>query len=108
MKPYFLFRVVILVGVIALGATAIANSIAGALSPGPLRYSDLLSGLPAAKIEAACRASAVSFARSELLADCAVARSTEALSALKSTQGNLIETQAIVIQALSMAPHDSK
>jgi hypothetical protein len=109
MKSHFLLRVVIFLAVVALGATAVANSIAGVLSPGPLRYSDLLSVLPTGQIQAACRASAVSFARSDLLADCAVARSTEALKAPTATRGELTrEAQASVIQALSMAPYESK
>jgi hypothetical protein len=109
MKSDFFLRTVTFLAVVALGATAVANSIAGVLSPGPLRYSDLLSVLPTAQIQAACRASAVSFARSDLLADCAVARSTEALNAPTATRRELIpEAQAAVIQALSMAPYESK
>jgi hypothetical protein len=102
-------RIVTLVGVVALGAIAIANSIADALSPGPLRYSDLLTPLPTARIQAACRSSAISFGRSDLLVDCAVARSTEALNTLGSTRVELNrEAQTNVIQALLMAPHESK
>jgi hypothetical protein len=71
MKSHFLLRVVIFLAVVALGATAVANSIAGVFSPGPLRYSDLLSVLPTAQIQAR-------------------------------------EAQATVIQALSMAPYESK
>jgi hypothetical protein len=109
MKSQFALRVASFLGAIALGAIAFANSIAGALSPGPLRYRDLLSVLPPAEIQAACRASAVSFARSELLADCAVARSTEALNAPAAAGGKLVgEAQAVVMHALSMAPLESK
>jgi hypothetical protein len=109
MKSHFLLRTGIFLAVVALGATAVANSVAGVLSSGPLRYSDLLSILPTGQIQAACRASAVSFARSDLLADCAVARSTEALNAPTATRGELArEAQATVIQALSMAPYESK
>jgi hypothetical protein len=109
MKSHFFFRVFTNVAVVALGATAVANSISGVLSPGPLRYSDLHSILPAAQIQAACRASAVSFARSDFLADCAVARSMQALNAPTATQGELIpEAQATAIQALTMAPYQSK
>ena len=103
------FRIVTLVGVAALGAIAIANSIADALSPGPLRYLDIFAPLPAARIQAACQASSVSFARSDLLVDCAAARSIEAINSPGSTRVELNrEAQTIVIQALSMAPHESK
>lgn len=109
MKSQFLFRVVAFLGAVAVGATAVANSIGGVLSPGPLRYSDFLSVLPMAQIQAACRASAVSLARSDLLADCAVARSTEALIAPAATRVELIgKAQAMVIQALSMSPQEPR
>jgi hypothetical protein len=109
MNSHFSLRVVTLVGVVALGAIAVANSIADALSPGPLRYLDLFTLLPSARIQATCRASAVSFGRSDLLADCAVARSTEALDTPGSTRAEMVrEAQTSVIQTLSMAPHESK
>lgn len=109
MKSRLPLRIVTLLGAIALGSIAVTNLIADALSPGPLRYLDLLALLPTARIQAACRSSAVSFRRSDLLADCAVARSTEALNAPRFNQVELNqEAQIAVIQALSMAPHESK
>jgi hypothetical protein len=109
MKLRLPFRIVTLVGGAALGAIAIANSIADALSPGPSRYLDLFAPLPTVRIQAACQASAVSFGRSDLLADCAVARSIEAINTQGSTRLELNrEAQNIVIQALSTAPHESK
>jgi hypothetical protein len=109
MKSLLWLRISAWVGLAALGAMAIANLIADALSPDPLRYADLLTPLPTARVETACRAAAVSFERSDFRVDCAVARAAEALNTTGSARIELNRgAQIDLINVLTVAPYKSK